>query len=142
LGIRIGSGVILARNTVLSCKDGNIGIGDQTNISMNCLIHSEHDVQLGSNILIAAYCYLVGGGSHDFERTDVPIIQQESVASRGIVLEDGVWLAARVTVLDGVRIGKDAVIGAGAVVRDDVPALGIAVGMPARVVRLRGAKPA
>jgi acetyltransferase-like isoleucine patch superfamily enzyme len=136
-GISIGAGVILARNTVLSCKDGDISIGDTSNLSMNCLIHSERSVVLGSGVLIAAYCYLVGGGSHDFERADVPVIQQESLPSRGIVLENGVWLAARVTVLDGVRIGRGAIVGAGAVVRDDVPAGAVAVGTPARVVRMR-----
>ncbi len=135
-GIELGKNVILARNTVLSCKNGDIRIGDNTNISMNCLIHSESNVVLGSKILVAAYCYLVGGGAHDFDRVDVPIIQQGST-SAGITLEDGAWLAARVTILDGVTIGHDAVIGASALVKSDIPPYGIAVGSPAKVVKSR-----
>jgi acetyltransferase-like isoleucine patch superfamily enzyme len=137
-GIRLGSNVILARNTILSCKDGDITIGDHTNIAINCLVHAESTVEVGAGVLVASYCYLIGGGSHDFDRVDVPIIQQDSVPPRGIVLEDGAWLGARVTVLDGVRVGRNAVVGAGAVVTADVAPYGIAVGMPARVVRMRG----
>jgi acetyltransferase-like isoleucine patch superfamily enzyme len=52
-----------------------------------------------------------------------------------VVIEDRVWLGARAIVLKGVRIGHDAVIGAGAVVTSDVPPRSVAVGVPARVVR-------
>ena len=141
-GITLGAGVILARNTILSCKDGDIEIGDNTNIAINCLIHSEREVRLGAGILVASYCYLIGGGTHDFERTDVPIIQQESIPSKGIEIGDGAWLAARVTVLDGVSIGPGAVIGAGSIVRDPLPANAVAVGTPARVLRIRASTPA
>jgi acetyltransferase-like isoleucine patch superfamily enzyme len=53
-------------------------------------------------------------------------------------LEDDVWLGLGVAVLEGVRIGRGAVIGAGAVVTRDIPAYAIAIGVPARVVRFRG----
>jgi acetyltransferase-like isoleucine patch superfamily enzyme len=53
-------------------------------------------------------------------------------------VEDNVWLGANVKVLDGVCIGRDAIVGAGAVVTEDLPALSIAAGMPARVIRTRG----
>jgi acetyltransferase-like isoleucine patch superfamily enzyme len=136
-GIRLGRGVILSRGNVLSCKNGDIEIGDNTNIANGGLIHSEKSVRLGQNILVAALCYLVGGGSHDFDRTDVPIIQQPSLPARGIAIEDNAWLGARVTVLDGVTVGHDAVVGAGSLVLKDVPAWAIAVGSPARVVKSR-----
>jgi acetyltransferase-like isoleucine patch superfamily enzyme len=55
--------------------------------------------------------------------------------SKPIILEDDVWLGARVIVLKGVTIGQGAVIGAGSVVTRDIPPHSVAVGQPARVVK-------
>lgn len=136
-GLKIGNNVILSRNTILSCKEGDIEIDDNTNIGQNCLIHSETSVRLGKNVLMAAFCYIVAGGNHSYDRTDIPIIQQPSYSKGGIVIEDNVWLGANVTVLDGVKIGRDSIIGAGAVVIDDIPEFSIAVGVPAKVIKSR-----
>jgi maltose O-acetyltransferase len=56
-------------------------------------------------------------------------------ASHPIVVEDEVWIGAGAIVLQGVTIGRGAVISAGAVVKDDVPAGTVAGGVPARVLR-------
>jgi acetyltransferase-like isoleucine patch superfamily enzyme len=136
-GITIGNNVIVSRNTILSCKGGSIHIGDNTNIGTNCLIHSESVVRMGSNILVAAYCYLVAGGNHDFSRTDIPIIQQRSISKGGIVIEDNVWLGASVVVMDGVTIGRDCIVGANSLVLHSLPEFAIAFGSPARVHKQR-----
>ena len=134
-GIFIGKGVFIGRNSIVYCKDGNIYIGNNSVIAFNCELFSANTVTLGENVLIAAYSYL-NGGTHNFDRTDIPIMQQDR-SGKGIVIEDNVWLGANVKVLDGVTIGKDAVITAGAVVDKDIPPLSIAGGVPARVVRAR-----
>ena len=135
-GIKIGDNVIIARNTVVSCKGGNITIGDGSNISLNCMIHSEKNVTIGKNNLWAAYCYVIGGGNHSFDRTDIPIVQQPSHV-KGIVMDDDIWLGADVRILDGTHIGQGVVIGAGALVNHDIPEFHLAAGMPARVIRDR-----
>ncbi len=135
-GINIGNNVLIARNTVISCKGGDITIGDNSNISLNCMIHSESSVILGRNVLIAAYCYIIGGGTHDFDRTDIPIIQQGST-SKGIIIEENVWLAAGVKILDGSKIGKDSIIGTDSVVNKRIPDFSIALGYPAKVIKNR-----
>ncbi len=135
-GIEIGNDVIIARNTVISCKNGDIRIGDNSNISLNCMIHSEKEVTIGPRNLWAAYCYIIGGGRHDFDRTDVPIIQQGSKVD-GIEMNEDIWLGARVTILDGCKIGKGAIIGANSLVNKDIEEWKIAVGTPARCVRDR-----
>lgn len=135
-GIIIGDNVVISRNTVLSCKDGSIEIGNNVNFAINCIVHSESNVEIGENTLIASFCYIIGGGMHRFERTDIPIIQQGSI-SKGIVIEKNVWLGADVKVLDGVRIGKDSIIGTGAVVNADIPEFSIAAGVPAKIIRKR-----
>ena len=88
-------------------------------------------------MLIAAYSYIVGGG-HGFSRTDDPIIEQGRIAE-GIFIKDGAWIGAGVIVQDGVTVGEDTIVGAGAVVAGDLPAKAVAVGLPARVVRMRDA---
>lgn len=135
--IVIGDNVILGRNTTLSCKGGTISIGDNTNIGINTAIYSGSLVKIGNNILLAAGCYIFGDGPHQIDRTDIPIIQQGQEPSRGIIIEDGAWLGAGVKILDGVTIGHDSIIGASAVVTNDIPPLSIAVGIPANVIRKR-----
>lgn len=139
-GIRLGSGVFLGRNTILSCKNGDIVIEDEANVGFNTEIFSASRVRVGRKVLIAAYTYLVGG-DHLFDRIDVPVLDQGRTAS-GIDIGDHVWLGAHVVVTDGARVGRDAIIGAGAVVVGDIPEFAIAVGTPARVVRDRRGAPA
>jgi acetyltransferase-like isoleucine patch superfamily enzyme len=134
-GITVGHGVFIGRGSILSCKDGDIVLGDETNIGFHCEIFSGSRVEVGRYGLFAAYTYLVGGG-HEFARADVPVIHQPRT-SLGITLGENVWLGTGAKVMDGVRLGRDVVIGAGAVVTEDIPDGSIAVGVPARVVRKR-----
>lgn len=136
-GIEMGNNCVLSRNNILSCKGGYIKLGDGTNIAQNSLVHSESAVELGRNTLVASYVYFVGGGNHDFSRTDIPVIQQPSLSRGGILIDDNCWFGAGVIVLDGSKIGRDCVIAAGAIVNSDLPPFSIAVGMPAKVLRNR-----
>ena len=136
-GIEIGNGVFIGRQTILSCKNGDILIGERANIGFHCEIFSGRRVRIGRDVLIAAFTYLVGG-DHRHDRTDLPVIRQGRSA-QGIDVADNVWLGAHVVVADGVTVGRDAIVGAGAVVNADVPAYHVAVGVPARAVRDRRA---
>jgi len=135
-GIVIGDNVIIGRNSVISCKNGNITIGENSNIAMNCFIQSAKEVQIGKNVLFAAYCYVIGGGDHRYERTDIPIIAQGQIV-QGITIEDNCWIGAGVKVQDGTKIGRDSIIGAGAVVTKELPEFSVAVGVPAKVLKSR-----
>jgi acetyltransferase-like isoleucine patch superfamily enzyme len=135
-GIGIGSGVFIGRNTILSCKNGDIVIEDGANIGFNCEIFSASSVHIGANTLIAAYCYVIGG-DHDFADASRSVLDQTR-RSAGVRIGAGAWLGAGVKLLDGVSVGDGAVVGAGAVVRADVPPGAIAVGVPAKVVGQRG----
>jgi acetyltransferase-like isoleucine patch superfamily enzyme len=134
-GIQIGTGVFVGRNTILSCKNGDIELSDGANIGFNCEIFSASRVKVGRSALMAAYCYLIGG-DHEFSDTSRPVLDQAR-KSAGITVGDGAWLGAGAKVLDGVSIGAHAVIGAGAVVRESIPERATAVGVPARVVGMR-----
>jgi len=87
-------------------------------------------------VRIASHASLVGF-NHGFDDPAVPIHTQKH-ESLGITIEDDVWIGANAVVLDGVRVGRGAVIAAGAVVSRDVPPLAIVGGVPAKLVRYRG----
>jgi len=134
-GIRIADGVFVGRNTILSCKDGDIELAEGANLGFNCEVFSASRVTIGKSVLLAAYCYVIGG-DHDFSDPSKPVLDQAR-KSAGVTIGDGAWLGAGAKILDGVTIGDHAVIGAGAVVRENVPASAIAVGVPARIVASR-----
>jgi len=134
-GIDVKDGVFIGRNTILSCKNGNIDVDEGANLGFNCEIFSAGDVKVGKHVMLAAYVYLVGG-EHLHDRADLPVSQQGR-RSRGIVVSDGAWLGTHAVVDDGVRIGVNAIIGAGGVVLEDVPDYHVAAGVPARSLRDR-----
>jgi acetyltransferase-like isoleucine patch superfamily enzyme len=136
-GIRIGSGVFIGRNSILSCKNGDIVVADRANIGFNCEVFSASRVSIGADVLIAAYTYLIGG-DHDFSDPSAAVLSQSRTSS-GISIGDGAWTGAGAKILDGVTIGSRAIVGAGAVVREDVPDGAVAVGVPARIVATRSA---
>lgn len=129
-GIRIGNGVFIGRGTILTCHNGDIVLEDNVNIGFNCVISSLSSIVIKKNHLMAAFCYLVGG-DHDSDRTDIPVLFQGR-SSKGIMVKENVWLGAGVTILDGTTVGRDSIIGAGAVVNKDVPDFAIAAGLPAK----------
>lgn len=134
-GIRIGSRVFVGRNTILQCKDGELVLEDGVNIGYNCALFSASAVRVGEDTLLAAYCYLVGGG-HEYAEIDRPVIQQGR-PSKGIAVGPRGWLGAGAKILDGVTLGRDVIVGANAVVTADLPDFSIAVGIPAKVIRDR-----
>jgi acetyltransferase-like isoleucine patch superfamily enzyme len=114
--IRVGSGSRVHRGCQLIAYKSHIQIGRDVGISQNCALYPyQHGVALGT-----------------------PISQQPLQSKGPIVIDDHAWLGVGTIVLDGVRIGKGAVIGAGSVVTHDIPDGAIAVGAPASVVRMRG----
>lgn len=83
------------------------------------------DVQIGPNVQLLTATHPVDPGSR----------REKWEAAEPIVLEDNVWLGGGVIVCPGATVGRDTVVGAGAVVTKDLPAGVVAVGNPARIVR-------
>lgn len=134
-GITIGNGVFIGRNSILSCKNGDIVLHDEVNIGFNCEVFSGAKVEIGARVMLAAYAYVIGGG-HAYDRVDVSPLEQARTAV-GVTIGEGAWLGAGVKVLDGTSVGAQSIVGAGAVVTRDIPAHSIAAGIPAAVVRER-----
>ena len=134
-GIRIGDHGFIGRNSILSCKDGDIVLGSHINIGFNCEVFSSSRVEVGDYGLFAAYTYVVGGG-HDHSDLGAVMIDQPR-PSKGVTIGRNVWLGAGVKVLDGVTLGSNVVVGAGAVVNESLPDSVIAAGVPAKIIKRR-----
>lgn len=118
--------------------EGSLSVGSNTYIQSGCTLNAfVGSIIIGANCMIAPRCAFTPY-QHNYVDVDRPI-REQSFTSRGdIVVEDDVWLGLNVCVMDGVTIGKGAIIGAGAVVTKDVPPYAIAGGVPARVIGMRG----
>jgi len=137
-GIFLENEVFVGRNSILSCKGGDIILKERVNIGFNCEIYSSNSVEIGEDTLLAAYTYIVGGGNYKLDRIDIPINQQADFDGKGgIVLEKNIWVSAHCVILDGVRIGEGSVIAAGAMVNKEIPPMSIAGGIPAKVIKSR-----
>ena len=115
---------------------GSLIIGEESNIQPRCQLSAyKGTIHIGTGVMMAPYCAL-----YPYDHGILPgmPIRKQPVRSRGgIVIGDEAWLGVGVIVLDGVRIGTGAVVGAGSVVVHDVPDGAVAQGVPARVVMLR-----
>ena len=137
-GIVLGDDVIVSRNCVIQGKTGPVKIGSKTDIGCNTILSSGGGIEIGNSVLIAGNCYL-GGGRYITDRLDIPMMSQGLYTKGPVVIGDDVWLGAGSIVLDGVRIGKGCIVGAGAVVTKDLPDYAIAAGVPAKVIKTREA---
>ncbi|MDK9557283.1 acyltransferase [Marinobacter sp. M216] len=127
--VQIGDGVYIHENVFIRGRDAVI-IGEGSTINRNTCILDK--VVIGKYCSIAPNCVIVGS-NHNFSDKSA-LIKRQGSSSKGIVIEDDVWIAANVTVLDGVRVGRGAVIAAGAVVNSSVEPFKVVGGIPAKVI--------
>lgn len=135
--VELGSGVHLHCDvTIQTGEGGSVKIGDDTHVQPRCQFSAYRGTTIiGRRVEIAPNCAFYPY-DHSMD-VATPIRQQPLQTHGGIVVEDDAWLGFGVVVLDGVRIGKGAVIGAGSVVTSNVPDNAIAMGVPARVMKSR-----
>ena len=106
----------------------NSGLGENSRIGGNTIIGK--NVMMAPDVIVCTENHrYIGTGYDGFE-------------AKQVVIKDNVWIGYRVIILPGVSIGKNAIIGAGAVVTRDVPPNAIVGGVPARVIKMRGMDPA
>lgn len=111
-----------------------LSVGDRSGLGVDCWIRG--DVTIGNNVMMATRV-IIYGRDHAFDRTDIPMMDQGMADFVPIVIEDDVWIGAAAIILKGVRVGRGAIVAAGAVVTKDVPPYAIVGGNPARVIRSR-----
>jgi acetyltransferase-like isoleucine patch superfamily enzyme len=108
-------------------------LGKNTQINPGTTIYG--NVTIGNNVMIAPNC-MIAGGNHNFKDVNIPMIFQGS-NEKGIFIEDDVWIGANSVIIDGVKIGKGAIIAAGSVVVKDVDEYSIVAGPPTNKIKDR-----
>ncbi len=117
---------------------GNVLIGEGSTINSGVAIYTGNGVSIGRRCAIAANCTFAPV-NHEYDDPDKPIVEQSFMASRGgVIVEDDVWIGANAVLLDGAILRSGCIVGAGAVVRSEIPHNAICVGAPARVISYRG----
>ena len=111
-----------------------IEVGDRCSFAGYDVLSAARRIVVEPGVLFARNVY-VSDHVHAFADPSRPIQDQGLAKVAEVVIEEGAWLGQNVVVCPGVRIGKGAVVGAGSVVNQDVPARTLAVGAPARVVK-------
>lgn len=135
-GIDIGDRALIGRFSTVAAKGGHVSLGAGCNVGSYCRVATNSRVEVGESVLLGAYCY-IGPGNHQEGTGGQPLITSPMEIQGGVSIGDHAWLGTRVTVLDGVKIGRHAIIGAHSLVKDDIPDFAIAVGTPAKVIRVR-----
>lgn len=105
---------------------GNIQLGERCALGNYTQLVNHAPIEIGDDFIVANSLF-INSGTHD-PVTMTPILSRVKIGNR-------VWCGTRVTILAGVTIGDDVVIGAGSLVNKDIPSNSIAAGVPARVIR-------
>ncbi len=128
------------------------------NIKEGVTIGYPYRVKIGRHVSLNEWVFLDGYGglviednvriahrvsintsNHKYDRLDIPIHKQ-GLSSKPVHIKHDVWIGCGAIILQGITIGENAIVGAGAVVTKDVPANAIVGGVPAKVIKMRGEK--
>lgn len=128
--VKCGKKVDIGKKVKLNSKisiGNNSGIGDQ-----NYFIG---EVKIGSDVMIGPQVMFIAC-NHEYKNKNIPMNKQ-GAKSKGIIIDDNVWIGARAIILDGVHIKSGSIIAAGAVVTKDVEENSIVGGNPAKFIKSR-----
>lgn len=141
-GVRLGSHCSIDRHLWLHCGCTSLDaehsifeLGEYSFIGCNAVIGAGGGIRIGKHVLIGQSVN-IHAESHVFDDPS-RLIREQGIHYQGIVIEDDVWVGSKVTILDGVKIGRGAIVAAGAVVTRSVPSMTIAAGIPARIIKHR-----
>ena len=135
--IELGSRILIGRHSTLACNESRIRMGDHISIGPFCFLGSKNFIEIGSGVSISANTCILAG-SHASDDPERSVLDQARTAL-GITIEENVWIGTSVSILDGVRIGRNSIVAAGTVVTKDVAPYSLVMGNPARLVQRRKA---
>lgn len=134
--LRIGSDYRVSPDVNFS-NEQNIAIGERVSIGSRCFLWAGPDkgrIVIGDDVLFGPEVIITAA---NYRFNDGAPVTKQLMEEGDVIVGADVWIGARAIILPGVTIGNGAIIGAGALVRCDVPPFSIAVGVPARVVGQR-----
>lgn len=116
----------------------NVEVGEDSVINPNFVVSDGYLplLKIGNRVAISPNVTVVcESAPNNSEIQKIEYVKNNLICDKEVIIEDDVWIGSNSVILPGVRIGKGAIIGAGAVVSKDVPAYSIAAGVPAKVIR-------
>ncbi len=140
-GVRIGDNVSIQKNTIIECTGviRNLGeglvIGNNTGIAQGAFIQVRGKVVIGNDVIFGPNVSIFSE-THNFDDPNIPVHLQGETR-KGVTIEDGAWIGTRAVILDGITVGRNSIVAAGAVVTKDVPPGAIVGGVPAKVLKQR-----
>ncbi|HRV80516.1 MAG TPA: acyltransferase [Planctomycetota bacterium] len=143
-GVHLGDGVTVGRYASIR-PSGYYGtdighglrVGAHSAIGAFAWIGASGPVVIGEGVLMGPRVVILPE-NHNHADSTRPI-REQGVTRLGVTIEDDCWLGADCKILAGVRVGRGAIVAAGAVVHRDVPAGHIVGGVPAKILKRRGA---
>lgn len=141
-GLFIGSNCLVFPRTrfvlgdMFTNQTASLEIGDDVQIGPGCYISAEGSISVGNYVLIGANVNILSS-SYEYREAEIPVRWQGMVYGK-VTIEDDVVIGAGSVILKDVKIGRGAIIAAGSVVINEIPAYGVVAGNPARVIKYRG----
>jgi acetyltransferase-like isoleucine patch superfamily enzyme len=116
---------------------GDLVIGEDVFINAGCVIYTGNGITIGNHVAIAANC-TISPVNHAYRDKSRLIRDQGFLPGKGgVIIEDDVWIGANTVILDGSRIRRGCVIGAGSLVRGVLDSYGVYAGNPLRLISIR-----
>lgn len=113
-----------------------ISFGKDCSINSGAILDGRGGITIGDYVMIGPHAY-IASSSHSYKDLSVPMTSRGHYM-KPVAIKNDVWIGANATILGGVTVGKGVIIGAGAVVIEDVPNYNIVGGVPAKKIGLRG----
>lgn len=133
--IKIGKGTNIKNDSYICPRSGFIKIGESCSVNPFCILLGYGGITIGNQVRIASHTSIIAFNHNFFDTKKT--IHKQGYNTKGIRIDDNVWIGSGCRILDGVRIGEGAIIGAGSVVTKDIPTNSIAAGVPAKVIKQR-----
>ncbi len=135
--IRFGRLSWIGDGTKIRCHEGFVEIGAKAVLGQEITISAYKQVRIGEQCVIADRAMFI-----DFDHGVVEVerpIREQGIYKRDVIIGANCWIGYGACILRGVTVGDNAIVGANAVVADDVPANAVVGGVPAKVIRMREA---
>ena len=109
-------------------------IGDNSGIGVNC--HVPSNTIIGNNVMMGPECYFLAR-NHEFQRSDIPIIEQGFQAKKQTIIGNDVWIGRNVLATPGRVIADHSIVAAGCVLTKDYPPHSVIGGNPSKLLKTR-----
>lgn len=128
---KMGTNVNINKYAEITYK---LKIGNESGLGRYSI--AQGNITIGDGVMIGPYCFIYTR-NHKTDDLDIPMFKQGLTEKKPVVIENDVWIGARVTILPGVHVGSGSIIAAGSVVTKDVPPYAVVGGNPAKIIKYR-----